>query len=474
MRNIIFNFFLILILPFFLYSCTTGKAKEIEANKPNFVFILADDLGWTSTSFLMDEQVHSSKSDYFETPNLARLAKKGMRFTNAYAPAAICSPTRRSLQLGQTPARQGEEDFEARYFPFKEKLFSIPRVLKSVDSHYKTAHYGKWDIRGGIFPEDIGYDESDGNTGNGAGNVFRHKSEKWTEAFLRNDPKKIESLTSRGLNFMERQHKAGNPFYLQISHYATHVDMQCLEETYKKYVKKKKGEIHNTPQFAGMLENMDTGIGKLLDKIEELGIADNTYIFFTTDNGAVPFIAPNKEKLEHPSTYSKPGRNSPLRGGKWTLYEGGIRVPFIAAGPAIPAGEQTDVPIAGWDLLPSIAHLAGFAGELPRNLDGGSIHEVLSGDKQGSVKRPAESFVFHRFSKGYPHSVIRKGKFKLLKYWKEGEFELYDLVSDIGELEDISDKNPQQVEALHRELMSYLKEVDAEILKEFSEVVSGK
>lgn len=411
----------------------------------------------------MDDNVPNSVSDYFETPNLERMANEGMRFTNAYAPAAICSPTRRSIQFGETPARQGEIDFRDRYDQRKKELLSIPRVLKSIDEEYQTAHFGKWDLRTGIFPEDLCYDESDGNTRNGNGNVFQHKSQKWTEAFINGDPKKIETLTGRALNFMERN--TYNPFYLQVSHYATHVDMQTKQETFDKYDVKPKGERHNIPQFAGMLEDMDDGIGRILDKVEELGIEDHTYIFFLTDNGAVPFIAPNKEKLLHTSQYSKACRNRPLRGGKWTLYEGGIRVPFLAMGPFVEAGSQCKVPVVGWDLLPTIATLAGYEIDFPKNWDGGSFDRLLIEGDEGKVHRTQEALIFHRFSKGYPHSAIRKGDFKLLKFWDKEEVELYNLENDLGELENLATKMPKKVEELELELMNYLEEVDAEILR---------
>jgi len=139
---------------------------------PNFIFILTDDQGWTSSSQLMDDKVLNSKSDYFETPVFEKLAERGMGFTIGYAPCALCCPTRRSILFGQTPMRQGDNaEFRGNYNPEKNKQLTIPLLLKSIDSAYKTAHYGKWDLRADIFPEDLGYDESDGNTGNRIGDM---------------------------------------------------------------------------------------------------------------------------------------------------------------------------------------------------------------------------------------------------------------------------------------------------------------
>ncbi|TNF40063.1 MAG: hypothetical protein EP310_09565, partial [Bacteroidetes bacterium] len=345
--------FIILYLPVVCFS-------QIPKKAPNFILILTDDQGWTSTSQLMDERITNSKSDYFETPAIEKLAERGMRFTSGYAPCALCCPTRRSIQFGQTPMRQGDdEQFIQNYANNPNRPKSIPEVIKSVNPAYKTAHYGKWDLRAGIFPEDLGYDESDGNTGNKNGDVSSDKDNKFTTYFLNNDPKRIETITARAINFMQRNVKSGNPFYLQVSHYATHVDMQTKPETFQKYQQKKKGEIHTNPAWAGMLEDLDSGIGRILEMADELGIAENTYLIFMSDNGGVEFIPPVKNKFDHPSKFKTHPRNYPLRGGKWTLYEGGIRVPFIVAGPGIEPGSQCNVPVAGWDILPTIAELAG-------------------------------------------------------------------------------------------------------------------
>jgi arylsulfatase A-like enzyme len=430
--------------------------------KPNFILILCDDLGWSSSSQAMSNLVPNSRSDYYETPSLERLASKGMRFSNGYAPCALCCPTRRSLQFGQTPARQGDLLFKENYHPDFKKITAIPQMLKSVSPNYRAAHYGKWDLRADIFPEDIGYDESDGNTGNINGAMNSSKENKWTDLFLNNDPKRMETITERALNFMTRQSKSGHPFYLQVSHYATHVDFQTREETYQKYLQKKKGAIHNNPGFAGMLDNLDGAIGKLLDKIEELGIADHTYLILMTDNGGVEAIPPVKNKFDHPSTFKIPSNNYPLRGGKWTLYEGGIRVPFMVIGPGVQPGSQCDIPVTGWDILPTLADLAGNTKSLPDNLDGTSIRPLLENGKEGKFVRKEETLVFHYF--GNPHSAIRTGDWKLIKFWNLKKIELYNLAEDQGELNDLAQSNPDKAKELETKLMAYLEKVHAEIL----------
>lgn len=411
----------------------------------------------------MDERVSNSRSDFHETPNLERLAKAGMRFTSGYSPAAICCPTRRSIQFGQTSTRQGDERFRRDYDPVMHPRLTIPRLLKSVDARYRTAHYGKWDLRADIFPEDLGYDESDGNTGNKHGDVSTDKATKFTAHYLNNDPKRIETLTARSLNFIRRNHAAGNPFYLQLSHYATHVDIQTKPESYAKYAAKKKGVIHSHPAWAGMQENLDDGIGQVLDLIDELGIADNTYVIFMSDNGGVEFIPPVRNKMDPPSALKVPARNHPLRGGKWVLYEGGIRVPFIVNGPGIKPGVQCDVPVVGWDIFPTIAELAGFSGSLPGDLDGGSFRELLE-TGNATVKRPGAGLIFHRYTASYPHSAIRVGDFKLVKIWKSQKLELYNLKEDLGETTDLAGKFPEKTRDLHVQLTKYLEHVDAEVL----------
>jgi arylsulfatase A-like enzyme len=214
-----------------------------------------------------------------------------------------------------------------------------------------------------------------------------------------------------------------------------------------------------------MLESLDTGIGKILDMIDKLGIADNTYLILLADNGGVEFIPPVKDKLAHPSEFEKHTRNYPLRAGKWTLYEGGVRVPFMVMGPGIKPGSQCDIPVVGWDILPTVAELAGNTKPLPENIDGVSIKSVLEKGNQAELKRKNDELVFHYFNR--PHSAIRIGDYKLIKFWNLKKAELYNLKDDLGEVNDLSEKYPQKVKELEKPLMEYVKEVHAE------ELISG-
>ncbi len=456
MKTLVVYIFFLLV---FFAGC---RSEKTTAQRPNFILILTDDQGWTSSSQIMNDNISDSKSDYFETPEIEKLAARGMRFSNGYAPCALCCPTRRSIQFGQTPMRQGDDDqFVEKYADNPERTKSIPEVLKSIDSAYRAAHYGKWDLRAGIFPEDIGYDESDGNTGNKNGDMNSTKETKWTDVFLNNDPKRIETITARAINFIKRNTKSGNPFYLQVSHYATHVDMQTTPETYQKYLQKEKGRIHTNPAWAGMLENLDSGIGKLLKTIDDLGITKNTYVILMADNGGVEFIPPVRNKFDPPSAFPNPPRNSPLRGGKWTLYEGGIRVPFIVAGPGVKSGSQCDVPVVGWDILPTLADLAGNENKIPSDIDGVSFRPLLENGNNAKIRRNKDELVFHYFGK--THSAVRVGNFKLLKLWNLDRTELYDLQNDWGEQNDLSKENPGKVKELEKQLQEYMDMVNYKV-----------
>lgn len=461
MKKIIALVIVIAFAPMLFTAC-----KQASEKQPNFIFILADDLGWTSHSYLMDNRYPDSRSEYYETPNMDRLAASGMRFTNGYAPAAICTPSRRSIQFGQTPARLGDLTFKEKHHPRTTQWITIPRLLKSIDPAYKAAHYGKWDLRADMTPEDLGYDESDGNTGNKDGDVMTDKTTKWTAVHINDDPKRTVSVTDRALDFIQKQNGAGNPFYLQVSYYATHVDIQTTDAAYHKYSQKKKGMVHDNPGFAGMLQTLDNGIGRIMDKLKELGLDDNTYIIYMTDNGGVDLIPPPpvKNKMDHPSSFSQKTYNYPLRGGKWVLYEGGIRVPFIIRGPGVTPGVFCNVPVVGYDLIPTLSDLAGNKQPLPEYLEGGSLKPLLSNAEKGKVNRTENAFYFHRYNNAYKHSAIIEGNYKLVKRWKNNAVELYDLQKDLGEVRDIAGEMPDLAEKLERKLTAYLEKVHSEAL----------
>jgi arylsulfatase A-like enzyme len=213
-----------------------------------------------------------------------------------------------------------------------------------------------------------------------------------------------------------------------------------------------------------MLEDLDEGIGKITEMVDKLGIGDDTYIILMSDNGSVEFLPPVSNRLYPPSSFSKRMRNYPLRGGKWGLYEGGIRVPMIIKGPGIHPHEYCHVAVTGYDILPTISDLAGNRSALPDYLDGASVRPLFSDPASGRVRRPEEALYFHRYAGGYPHSAVIDGNYKLIKFWKTNKEELYDLSKDIGETHDLAGEQPAKVKELHDKLMAYLTRMHAEIL----------
>ena len=417
--------------------------------EPNFVIILTDDQSWVGSSLEMIPGQAETGSRYFRTPHIERLAAIGMRFTRGYAPAPFCCPTRRSLVIGQTPARhiyqQDRSSWEQRY----RQQLSIPRMLKDCNANYQTAHFGKWDSRfDNVTPEEMGYDVSDGLTGNSTGGGKGSGGPAASD-----DPKLIFDLTKRAGEFMQQQTAAGNPFFVQVSHYAVHLDIFYRQSTYDEVIDRKKDPRHTLPEFAAMTDDLDVGIGQLMDKIDSLGIRDHTYFFFLSDNGGRETI---------PGETNTQPRNHPLRDGKGSMYEGGIRVPFIVCGPNVAPAAVCHVPVTGLDFLPTIAELAGYTQTLPETLDGGTLTGVLKNNGVGKVNRHYPYLLFHQAVDRKGQSAIMQDNFKLVKTWKSGQIELFNLADDIGEQNDLATSMPQKANGLHGQLVAFLNQVGAE------------
>ena len=455
-RNLIFSFLLLILINSF--------AQNNISKRPNFIVILTDDQSWVGTSFLANPNDKRSKSDFYQTPNMERLAKSGMRMTNVYDTATFCSPTRKSILTGLTPAKHEYQKDRGNWTNTFRKQMTIPKILKLADSNYVTAHFGKWDARYDNFtPEEMGYDFSDGLTGNNTGGgkntmiiegkeVLFKMGKSWPKSY--DDPKLIFSLTERSNNFIEKQTKRNKPFFLQISHYAVHLAITYSDKNIDKYSRAEKGKKHATPEFAAMTEDMDEGIGLLLDKVTSLGIDNNTYIIFLSDNGGRTSIPIGPEQ--------KIDRNFPLRGGKGTMYEGGLRVPFVIKGPGVSRNSYSDVPVTGLDILPTLARLAGYNGPLPKNLDGGNIKNIIHNNGKGKVERNSPYLIFHQAANRKPISALRFGKYKLVKDWRYNKLELFNLSEDIEEKVNLSKKMPNMVKKLDQALIKFLKDADAE------------
>jgi arylsulfatase A-like enzyme len=450
--------FLIVFFATILFSLNSKYYPQPSSNSnnsPNFIFILVDDQGWNGTSVQMMNTEPLSKSDYHSTPNLEKLASRGIRFSNAYASAPVCAPSRYSIQFGKTPARMSfiRVGMSTSHINHKE-LVSIPKALKKINKEYVAAHFGKWGI--GSIPETLGYDYSDGPTKNKDGGFVNDRTQ-WNHVSVE-DPKNIFSITQKAVDFMEKNTIEKKPFYLQISHYAVHASIQSKKETFLNQAKKPLGAQHINPGFAAMTEDLDKGLGIILDKISQLGIQDNTYVIYMSDNGSVPNI-PGAKK------YTK-SYNYPLKRGKWDALEGGLRVPLVIAGPGIEFGNESQVPVSGSDILPTIKDLAGKSNFKLNEIDGGSFKSILLDPSKLKVKREVDGIFFHvPYKNGIalkrPHSAVRKGDFKLVKFQDNGELFLYNLTVDKKESQNLVYHNPKKAKELEKLLMNYLKEVHA-------------
>ncbi len=421
----------------FSAAALAAPAQEPAAARrpPNFIVILGEGAGWTSTSVQMDDRNPASRGVGLKTPGIERLAAAGMRFSDGYAASPRCTPSRAALFTGRSPAalhmtfvgdgkggavgntrmRSPQASLE---LPSEET--TIGELLKRAG--YATAHFGKWHV-GREHPSRHGFDESDGPTSNGG-----------PENVPDPNPKQAIEMAAHGINFIERQSKAGRPFYLQLSHYPSQAE--------------KRGGNRDDALLQKELSSTDLSVGAMLDTVDRLGLRGSTYIVYTTDHGSQ-------------------GRNLPLAGGKGGVWEGGIRVPFIVAGPAAAANTCSHVRVSATDILPTFAELAGVRESLPRGWEGGSLAAVLRNGGVGVVRRSRPEFVVH-----FPHydkdplgpaSAILLGSQKLIRFYETGSQRLFDLSTDPSERVDLAAQQPERVAELSKRLDDYLKSVGAQM-----------
>ncbi len=404
----------------------------------------------------MDPEVGQAASAFLETPNLARLAARGMRFTSGYAPAPLCTPTRRSISCGMTPARQRGTEF-ASEFDWNGRP-TLPRALKQADGDYRTAHFGKFGSQVGADPGQVGFDESNGWTTNSTGGMPAPMEERG-RSVTKQDPKLAFSITERAIDFVRRQAATQLPFYVQISHYAAHLQVQTRPQSLARFESKGTPDRAVTHAFAGRLYDLDEAVGRMLDALAELGMSGDTYVILMADNGGRGSI---------PGTQDSPAPpNRPLNGAKHALSEGGIRVPFVIAGPSVASNSILRVPVTGYDLLPTFYDLAGGTEALPSAVAGGSFRSVLERGGVGEVKRAFDRLVFHRPKhRRDPASAIRVGDYKLLLRYPTAARSrarmLFDLAADPLESRDLSGERSDEADELERMLLGYLQSVEAE------------
>ena len=459
-----------------LKSIRAGQNKEDDRGPLNVVIFHIDDLGW--------KDVSCYGSRYYETPHIDRLASEGMRFTNGYAACAVCSPTRAALMTGQYPARIGITDFipvlsqkrieysrrgvqpteyvggpnhellcPPNHFWLERERVTIPEALKPTG--HVSCHVGKWHLGAEPwYPKKQGFDYNYGGCDLGQPPTYfdpYHRNKRFPNIPTLEPRKKGEYLTNReadeGVNFL-RKHQ-DKPFFLHMAHYAVHTPLGAKKELIDKYRNKPQYGQKNAV-YAAMLESVDNAVGRILETLDELGLANNTLVIFTGDNGGLSGVT----------------NNDPLRHGKGWPYEGGIRVPLIIRYPRVTRpGTISDEPVTSVDYLPTILDAVGIPAPSERPIDGVSLVEHLKSGGRKPLDRQAIFWHFphYRGRNIGPYSIIRAGKWKLLKWWEGPDFELYNLEEDIAEENDLSAQKPERVRRLREQLDHWLDSVGAKL-----------
>ena len=441
------------------------------AERPNFIIIYVDDLGWADTSVKMMDSDPDSASDFHQTPHLEELASRGMKFSSAYAPSPTCTPSRKSIQFGKTPGRL-KYTFVHDVLALQRKLkwkdeTSLADVVKAADPNYITAHFGKG--MSGEQMSTIGYDVTDEVDGNAPNGNFHGEyiSLKDRVSLPPDNPKRMASLKKSSVEFIT-ENSGKRPFFMMVSHYAVHVPHAARADLIEKYRNLPRGKYCRDDdylppaeipkgktisswrlQYAAMLEEVDEGLGAIVDAVKKTGQLENTFIIFTSDNGGG--LTPN----------------GTLRGGKANLYEGGLRVPFVVAGPGVKSGAQCDIPIAQWDLLPTLHDYAKSDSRCLIGLTEAACAMFSREGNKGKVTRGVEGFVFHYpcyFAP--PLSVIRMGDYKLMEHLLTGEQKLFNVVTDYREQNNLINEEPKKALELKAAMSKYLKSIDAEDIQD--------
>jgi arylsulfatase A-like enzyme len=457
-------------------SCRLGRRP------PNFVFLLIDDLGWVDTGVY--------GSDVYETPHIDALAASGMRFTDAYAASPVCSPTRASILTGQHPARLDITDWiggsqRGMLLP-AEYQRQLPLEAVTVaellgEAGYVSAFIGKWHLGDDPYlPQQQGFALNVG--GHGAGQPASYfypyqsrdgRSTRWDVPHV-GDGSDGEYLTDRltdeAIAFLEA--RGDEPFLLYLAHYAVHTPIESKDELTARYRTKLDSlpphqgpavieehgraftrQVQDNPAYAGMIHSVDESVGRVVQKLADLGIADETIMIFMSDNGGLSTLARSR---------NAPTANVPLRAGKGWLYEGGIREPMVVRWPGVvERGSICSEPVTSTDFLPTMLEMAGLSARPQLHRDGLSLVPLLTG--RGALDRDALDWHFPHYhgSGNRPSGAVRVGSYKLLEWFEDGEIELYDLSSDLGETTDLSQHMPERAAALKARLQAWRDELGA-------------
>lgn len=463
--------FLLLLFAVLLPQSVGAAQPAADSSQPlpNVVLLMADDLGWS------DIQCYGSQTH--ETPYLNQLARQGVRFTNAYAPCTVCSPTRAAMLTGQSPARlhltdwiEFGKDYVQPFARLSEPDWTqalptaattLPEALRKKG--YRTAHFGKWHLGEGVDPLEHGFEVNVGGTRHGfpPGGFLLPNGIDLKDA---GDGEYLtDYLTRRSIQWMEKHRE--EPFFLNLWYYAVHKPIEGKAALTRYYQDKiRADDLHNNPSYAAMVHSLDESVGQVLAAIDRLGLAEETIVLFLSDNGGLSHNYGTRDPVTN---------NYPLRRGKGSAYEGGLRVPMIVRWPGLTADRETnatqdtpavcDEPVIGTDLFASLASALDL--QVNRNLlDGVDIRPVLR-QPDTRLSRMAIHWHYPHYHPGAdgPFSVIRARDWKLIHRHASDTVELYNLAKDLSEVWNVAERYPQEVERLMTGLESWREQVGAQM-----------
>ncbi|MCO6455696.1 MAG: sulfatase [Pirellulaceae bacterium] len=455
-----------------LAAVACGELPAEQPARPNFVFFLVDDLGWTDLACY--------GSSFYETPHVDRLAATGMRFTNAYAACPVCSPTRSSILTGKYPVRTGITDYinpaggnqpekwnrptPLLPAPYNDRLALDEVTLAEAlrESGYATFFAGKWHLGPeGFWPEDQGFDLNRGGLERGGPYGGSKYFSPYGNPRLADGPPGEhlpDRLASETVKFIESS--GDRPFLAYLSFYSVHTPLMARDDLRQKYERKRAELANEQPLwgqegsrqvrlvqehavYAGMVEAMDLAVGKVLAALDRLGLDDNTVVIFMSDNGGLS------------TSEGHPTSNLPLRAGKGWMYEGGVREPMIVRWPHVARpGSTCDSPVTSTDFYPTMLEMAGLPLRPRQHLDGRSFAALLRGEahQRGPI---FWHYPHYGNQGGAPGGAVRDGQWKLIEWYEDGRLELYDLANDLSERTNLADKHPEIRDRLHKMLVEW-------------------
>ena len=454
---------LLALLGLLAVGAAATPARAAAPERPNVIFILADDLGWTDLG--------CQGSAYYETPHLDRLAAEGLRFTHGYTAGPNCQPTRAALMSGQYGPRTGiytvggtnRFDTSARPLAPVENVTKLAPAKVTVAeavraAGYRTGMFGKWHL--GEDPEHHpsaqGFDEAIVSMGTHYGFKTNPKAETQPNEYL------ADFLTDRAVDFLERHRD--EPFFLYLPHFGVHSPYQAKPEWKAHFQDKPAAGGHHDPTYAAMIASVDESVGRILKTLDELGLAEKTLVIFSSDNGGVGGYERAGVRKAGDVT-----DNAPLRGGKGMLYEGGVRVPYLFRWKGvIPPGQTCDTPIHSVDLFPTLLELTGATPPKDQPLDGVSYLGLLQSGGKGSLSRDALYWHFPGYLgagadswRTLPVAAVRQGDWKLLEFMEDRRAELYNLRDDPGQQTDLAAELPEERDRLLEKLHAWQQDVGA-------------